>query len=454
MDDIGEAYAGIKVGEHTELRKIKSKPFELSLIKSFFEETGKAPGADALKQAKNVLEMKAMFGGKQHKLNLRSAYHDGSIYYDLADSNWRAIKVSPSGCEILEQPPILFVRNKNTKEQVEPIFHGDLRLLINHVRIPNPDDQLLFLVYIVTSLIPMIPHPLLVFCGEKGAAKSTSMRMARSIIDPAFRDILIMPNSLQDLALVIDNNYMPCFDNMDGLSSDKSDLLCTASTGGGFSKRMLFTDDDETILSFKRCVSLNGINVVVTKPDLLDRSVIIELVRISERERKEEREVWEDFDKDKPYIIGGALKILSKAMQIYPTIKLEKLGRMADFTRWGYAVAEALGSGGERFLEVYLKNQNKSNEEAISSHPVASAIVTLMKDKNVWKGSVTELLTTLEHIAEVEKINTNSKLWPNAAQSLSRRIREVESNLKQVGITFDIRPTCDAKIITITKSEV
>ena len=32
---------------------------------------------------------------------------------------------------------------------------------------------------------------------------------------------------------------------------------------------------------------------------------------------------------------------LVKAMEIFPIVHLEKLPRMADFTRWGYAIAES-----------------------------------------------------------------------------------------------------------------
>ena len=192
-----------------------------------------------------------------------------------------------------------------------------------------------------------IPHAVLVFSGEKGASKSTSMRVTRQVVDPSVQELLTMPNSMQDLALALANNYMPSFDNLDGLSADKSDLLCIASTGGGFSKRTLFTDDDETLLDLRRCVGLTGINVVVTRADLIDRSIIIELDRILEEERKEEREVWEAFEKDRARIVGGALQTLSDAMAIFPDIKLDKLPRMADFTRWGYAIAEVLGYGGE-----------------------------------------------------------------------------------------------------------
>lgn len=449
LNDLEEACAAIEVNGHTEIWKIKSKIFKLWLTKQYFDETKSAPSVDAMNQALNVLEMSATFNGEKHKLQLRVAEHEGKFYYDLSDKDWKVVEISPTGPRVLENPPILFSRNKNMKGQVEPNFDGDIRLLLNHVRLKHEDDQILYLVYVISCLIPNIPHTVIVYSGEKGASKSTSMKMTRQIIDPAVRDLLTMPNSIQDLAISLSNNYMPCFDNLDSLSAAKSDLLCIASTGGGFSKRTLFTDDDETLLELHRCPALNGINVVVTRADLMDRSIVLELERIPEEERKEERVVREAFEKDRADIIGGALNILSKAMTIYPNVQLNKLSRMADFMRWGYAISEAMGYGGERFLKAYHNNQNSSNEEAISSHPVAATIVLFMRNRSVWKGSVADLLRQLEFTAGQEKIDTNMKTWPKAAHILSRRLKEVKSNLAEKGITFSIRPAGDSKEITI-----
>jgi hypothetical protein len=452
QNDLGEAFAAVILNGHKEVLKVKSKKFKMWLTKQYYDAMKKAPTSDAMNQALGVMEMKAAFDGDEHSLQLRVAEKDGAFYYELANNDWSVVKVEPDACHVLNEPPILFTRNKNTKAQVLPDFAGDLKLLLNHIRIKNEDDQILYLTYLVTCFIPSIPHVVLVFSGEKGASKSTSMRLTRQIVDPAVQDLLTMPNSMQDLALSLANNYMPSFDNLDGLSAEKSDLLCIASTGGGFSKRTLFTDDDETLLDLRRCVGMTGINVVVTRADLIDRSIIIELDRIPEDERKEERDVWEAFEKDRASIVGGALQALANAMAIYPNVKLDKLPRMADFTRWGYAIAEVLGYGGERFLQAYRNNRNQSNEEAISSHPVAAAVVALMKDNQTWSGSVASLLNELERIAFQEKINTNVKTFPKAAHILSRRLKEVKSNLEDVGITFDIRHAGDSKKVSIKKS--
>lgn len=245
---------------------------------------------------------------------------------------------------------------------------------------------------------------------------------------------------------------MPAYDNLTSISQKISDLLCTAATGGGYSTRKFYTEDEETILSFLRCIILNGINVVATKADLLDRSIILELDRIDESERKALSRVKSEFEQDKPSILGGLFNVLSRAIQIYPDVQLNSLPRMADFAQWAYAIAEAIQEGyGEKFLRAYKMNTNKASEEAVSAHPVASAFIALMKRTPFWEGPVSDLLDKLENIAAREKIDTRTKEWPKAPHALSRRIREIKSNLKACGIEVEIRHKGDYKGATVQK---
>ncbi|HXX96159.1 MAG TPA: hypothetical protein VEL11_03460 [Candidatus Bathyarchaeia archaeon] len=42
----------------------------------------------------------------------------------------------------------------------------------------------------------------------------------------------------------------------------------------------LYSDDEDKIYKFRRCVGFNGINLTATKSDLLDRGLIIKVERI------------------------------------------------------------------------------------------------------------------------------------------------------------------------------
>ena len=57
-------------------------------------------------------------------------------------------------------------------------------------------------------------------------------------------------------------------------------LLCRAVTGSSFSKRALWTNDEDFYYNFKRNLGINGIDLAATKADLLDRSILMETERI------------------------------------------------------------------------------------------------------------------------------------------------------------------------------
>ncbi|WP_052769952.1 hypothetical protein [Paenibacillus sp. IHB B 3415] len=453
LDQHHEPYASIESTGSKVVHKVGGKSFKQWLFVRYFEEKGTPPSAEAIRQTLQLLEAQAHMRNQVHPLFFRVAEAEGVIYYDLADSQWQHVQITQQGYQITREHPLLFQRTALTKTQVMPQNGGKLSNILNHLRIKNDLDGLLFMIYLVTCFIPNISHPALILSGEKGAAKTTTARMIRSIVDPSHQDIAFMPKGTTNLALSLSRQFMLSLDNMDTLRPETSDLLCMAVTGGSISKRKLFTDDDETVLSFKGCLTLNGIGVVANRSDFLDRAILLELERIDEHDRMEEAEIWRVFEADKPLILGAIFELISKAMVTYPEVHLSALSRMADFTRWGYAIAQAANVDGDLFLQAYEKNRSRINEEVMSSNPVATAICFLMEEQFIWEGSVSKLLGVLEQIALSKKINTRSRLWPRAAHVLSIRLQQIRSNLEEYGIYYDIRNKGFAKVIEIEKRE-
>jgi len=61
---------------------------------------------------------------------------------------------------------------------------------------------------------------------------------------------------------------------------------------------------------------------------------------------------------------------------------------MADFARWGVAVAEAIKRGsGSEFLKAYYMNIAGAVEEAVMGDMVGAAIVYFMDGKETWTGN-------------------------------------------------------------------
>lgn len=435
-DDLEKPFAQLRINGHTEIWPLNSDRLKGWLRYEYYRMESKSPSSEAVKQAIGVLEGLACYEGPRHKLNLRVASLDNALYYDLADENWRVVKITPAGWTILDDPPILFRRYYNTGPQVEPSGEiKDVFKLYQFLNLKSENEKILFLIHVITCFVPGIPHAVAVLHGEKGAAKSTVLRILRRLVDPAKEELLTLPRS-DDLIITLNKNYLPTFDNLTKIDVWQSDIFCRAATGGAILKRKLYTDEDEIIISIHRCIGLNGINCVVNKPDLLDRSLIFELERIAPGNRREEAEFWSQFEEVRPKILGGVLSTLSKAMKIYHEITLPKLPRMADYFMWGCAVAEAIGIGSDAYIAAYEENVAKANQEVIASNPVADAVVALMQKQDFWEGTATELLNELKDIANNEGIDIH-KDWPRAPNSLSSKLKEINSNLLDAGIIYE-----------------
>lgn len=444
-DPRGETFAAFEVGGHREVWPIESRGFKLWLSQQFFAKCGKSPNAEALSQARTTLAGIARFHGAEHKLGLRAAWHEGAIWYDLGDSAWRAVRITPDGWRVVDKPPILFRRYQNTAAQVEPEPGGDLCELLRLTNVKNEGDRCLLLAYLVAALVPEIPKPILHVFGEKGAGKSTLMQMVRTLVDPAVEPLLILRGDDRELAILLDHNYAPFFDNISALSSATSDMLCRAATGAGFSTRALYTNDEECIFSLKRLVGLNGIHLLTGGTDLQDRFLTIELERIDRRCRAQEQELLAEFERLRPKLFGAMLDALVVALRIKPTLHFEELPRMADWSLWAAAAGEALGIGAEKVMAAYWRNIGQVNERLLQSHPVAAAVMALLEREPEWQGTPAELLERLEKIAEQEKINVRAKTWPKSATALSRRLKEVASNLADAGVEMVAGRTGDKK---------
>jgi hypothetical protein len=66
------------------------------------------------------------------------------------------------------------------------------------------------------------------------------------------------------------------------------------------------------VYEYKRCLGFNGINLVLTEPDALDRSVIIEQDRIKPKNRVPEEQILSKFYELRPKLLGYFLTFSSK----------------------------------------------------------------------------------------------------------------------------------------------
>lgn len=431
-DQFGVGHVQVPLAGSFEILVCESSRFEKYLRRLAWEEEI-VLGSETLKQVKGLISGKAEFGADSFHLMTRVAALDDDFWYDLGGG--RSVRTARGCWTVQSETPILFRNQSHQADQVLPLSgQGDIKRFLKHVRFKDPHHQCLFLVWLASCFVPDVPHPALVLFGEKGAAKSTTLRFARCLIDPSKLGLLSLPHP-GELVQQLSHHYAAFYDNVGTISRSVSDSLCRAVTGEGSSKRKLYSDDEDVVYNFRRCIALNGINNQVEAADLLDRSILIELKRVPNEERIREEELNAAFDVDLPYILAGIFDALAEARRHIDKVKLEKLPRMADFALWGFTIAEALGYGGHFFLEAYDANIALQSDEAIEASPVALAIRCFMETRDEWEGSTAELLVELDPIAQGFKISLRD--WPSRANVLSRRMNEVKSNLLDIGIVAE-----------------
>jgi hypothetical protein len=251
------------------------------------------------------------------------------------------------------------------------------------------------------------------------------------LVDPAKPKLLTVYSDIKEFIQQLAHNYVAYYDNLKKAPGWLSDEVCKAVTGVGSTKRKLYSDDDDIVYEYMRCLGFSGINPSLTEPDALDRSIMIELERIKPTDRKDENIIITEFLELRAKLLGYIFDILAKALQTKDSIKLKDLPRMADFALWGEAIARAMGYNDLDFIKVYYENIGKQNIEAIENHPLGQIIVRYIGENQICEGSPSEVLDKLETwaIQNNVKVDTKSKYWPKAGNSFTRRLNQISSNL-------------------------
>jgi hypothetical protein len=451
-----EAYVRIAVDEHREIWRLNAIPFRRWLQRRFYEDAGNAPSAQAVQDALGVLEGRALFAGAEHDIHLRVAEHDGAVYIDLGDREWRAIRVTAAGWTVMTDPPVKFRRARGMLALPEPLRGGDLQELRRFVNVAD-DEWPLLAAWLVAALQPRGPYPVLDLNGEQGTAKSTTARVLRLMLDPNEASLRAEPRQEHDLMIAAKNGWLVAFDNLSRLTPWMSDALCRLATGGGFAARALYSDDDEVLFDAQRPVLLTGIEDVVTRGDLLDRTLVLCLPRIHDDRRRDEASFWPSFEAARPRIFGALLDALSVALARLPETHLERLPRMADFARIATAAEPALGLSPGAFMAVYESKRAETHELALEASPIASALRELASGG--FEGTATHLHARLEEL--VDESARRRKGWPADPTRLSSELTRLAPNLRATGVeierprkrTISIRTAAPASVPSVHSAQ-
>jgi len=451
--DDAEAFASFDAGGARQTWPIDSRSFRRYVSWLAYVQYGKAPKRDTVGEVCDVLAGKAIHDSPARPTGTRIAEHNGVLYVDLCDEQWRVVAVDAGGWAVIDSSscPVRFIRRRGMQALPVPVGGGHIEELRPYMNAQDDDDWGLLVGYIIACFHPAGPYPVLILNGEKGSAKSTTCRVVRSLVDPNRAALRRPPRNDEDLILAASNAHVVAFDNLSGVSPYLSDGICCIATGSGFGARQLYTDGDERLFAACKPVLLNGIDEVATRADLLDRAIRLTLPRIDETDRRDEKALWRRLSEDQPRIFGALLDAVSSAMADVDSVQLASTPRMADACRWITAAEDGLPWPAGRFVEAYRANHHDADIAAIESSIVGTPVVALVGACNgQWQGTAGELLTAIE--AHTDEQTRRRKSWPGSPTAMGNGVRRIASSLRANGINVNFdRDSSGRRLLTLSR---
>src|SRR6516162_5060171 len=445
----GTAFADIMIDGHRETWPIRSQRFRAWLRRCYYQATREAASAGEIRSALDLLEARAQFDAPERAVHIRVAEHAGHIYLDLADEHWRAVEIGPDGWRVIGCPPVRFRRPAGMLPLPAPQQGASIEALNSFLNLSSRNDFVLIVAWLLAALRPFGPYPLLAISGEQGSAKTVLSKLLKALIDPNVAPVRALSREERELMIAANNGHLLAFDNLSGLPNWLSDALCRLASGGSFAVRRLYTDDEEVLFQAARPVLLNGIEEVISRPDLGDRAIFLTLTPIGDAQRRPESELWREFEIARPHILGALLDAVSQGLRALGHVRLEALPRMADFALWATACETALWPAGI-FARAYAANRRAAIESVMEADPIATCLRSIMADRTTWTGSASDLLRLCAGSARGSP--RGSIAWAKNPRALAGRLRRAQTFLRAVGIeiTFSREGRTGTRIIRVT----
>jgi hypothetical protein len=430
-DQFGLQMAFIMRDDHFECWSLRSKPFQ-AILRTLCEEEFDIE-MDSTLRAKVIERLRDEAQFESIELSNRFAATDGSYLLDVANSSWQQIEISAERWVITDSSNPVFRRYLHQRPLPEPVPGGDPFKLFEHLAISCEKQKLLVLSWLVSSLNCNISTPIMMQIGPQGACKSTTGRRLRSLLDPS---IIVELGECcgRDLLQIMDHHAVPMLDNVGHLNRGNADTFCRVVTGGGIQHRRLYTDDEPIISTYRRSIIMNGLHLPSLRADFLDRCIILRSERQNAFEERSELDA--KFEQDRPSILGSLLDLFVKTLQELDSVPATREFRLADFARFGRAVAVALGQTADAFDDAYRSSMEEHQTDVLENCVIARTILELAKPTaiQITSGELLELLK--ETCAALDWSSTPSD-WPKSPRCMSVELEQLSPMLLKLGVSVE-----------------
>ncbi|WP_415061287.1 hypothetical protein [Bdellovibrio sp.] len=393
-------------------------------------------------------------GGRKN-VQVRIARTEDSVQIDLNDDSFDVVHISDlqQGFK-LGQPEKVFLFRPNKQSSLPKPILGDRDEFIEKFQELMPEFALGHWLLVLTFILKSLNRDrgafaILLVSGPQGAGKTILSRRIKALIDPSEPPELSPPKNSDDIVIASRNSYLLVYENMSGISPEMADIFCRLATGGGISKRQLYTDHEEVFYKIHRPVIINGIDEPSNRPDFLDRCVVLELKPLAPGQRIAETNLNCDFEANLPLLLGGLYSLLADCLAILPKIhsEINSLPRMTDFALMGIAIEQVLNLKPGLFLDLYERNRFSQIENTFWNDDLCLAIYQNLEKApgNKIEGTANELMKTLFD-------KRSGLVGPRKARGFTGWMKRIEPLLKTMGIVVERPPRSAQRRVIIIRS--
>lgn len=461
IDEANEAYARIKINGHYEIYRVKSQSFKDVVMEIAEAEFNSVIAKNALESALESIGAKARRSRNKKVIAVRVKYlaNERKIYLDLCNDKWQVVEIDGNGWRILDDSPIWFKRTDDLDELPKPIKTNEdnyktISKLKNYLNYSNDDNFDIYVSWLLSNLLTDLPVPILILQGNKNVGKTFTSTILRTVIDPSKKMKVISRSKPKRAEIILDASKcrVLVYDNFSAgtITNEISDLFATIATNASTQDRKLYTDDDVNAIQLGRSLMFNGIDDLVKREDLLDRSLVINLEEL--KSRKPIADMEAQFAKDHPYILGALLNVSSEALKNHGKSNLsDKRIRFTDFGRFIENGARAMQWQDDHFKKIYIDNKAKANEFLTQSN-----FFVLGLDELLTKSFTNEIAYTATQLIEEVKsteivpYDLPKGIIPYSNQVLNRLIRD-ETQLEVLKISYSTRLSNGRTIYTFKR---
>jgi hypothetical protein len=428
----GQAFLSIPLGTFSQqVYSVHSPRLRDWLIDAFFQQHREPPSPYALRQTIRTLEARATCSQLRLPVDRRvaargHALHPDAIRLDLANNAGEFVEITAQGWNITEAPNAAFLRSRGYAEIPAPQSSSDAGLLPPALHPATEADRIRLTTWLLNTLRPAGPHPILVLEGPPSSGKSTAARMLRNLIDPSKAPLLSLPGSAPELLAIARHNWILAFDQTGPIRQPVSDTLCRLATGAAVRHREKGDQREHVVEELHRPILITTTAGWNPSEALAERILTVKLAPLTSATRRPESDLWEEFETARPSILAALCDAAAKALAA-PANQSQQHPRFPDAARWAIAA---------------LPNQEQAIVEALNeipTTPILESIAALLQKTTQWTGTASDLLL---------EIGVTSV----TAHALSHHLRRYQNNLESRGIHVTFTRNKASRVITLEKS--